>query len=207
VQPGAGGSVGCAVRGAGSFVGVSAAEYRFEPVTPFRVTDLERFSRAHGKFRYCSCQRWRLPSAQYRAAGRDGRVAELDEAARAGRPLGMLAYLGPDVVGWCSIAPRDSFRAVLASRVIPALPGTGIWSVVCFFLAPRARRHGLLPPLLEAACAYAAQSGAAEVEAYPWPGGASYRFMGTRDLYLGAGFHDLPVPDGCRPVMRRTLRL
>jgi hypothetical protein len=29
--------------------------------------------------------------------------------------------------------------------------------------------------------------------------------MGTRDLYLGAGFRDVPVPDGRRPVMRRPL--
>ena len=189
----------------GSFIRVDRTPYRFEPVTPRTAGDLERFSRAHGKFRYCSCQRWRLPSAQYRDAGRDGRVASLDAAARAGQPLGMLAYLSDDVVGWCSVAPRHSYHAILASRVIPAVPGDDIWSVVCFFLAPNVRRRGLLPLLLEAACAYAGQSGAAALEAYPWPGGASYRFMGTRDLYLGAGFRDVPVPDGCRPVMRRPL--
>lgn len=96
---------------------------------------------------------------------------------------------------------------MLALRVIPSIPGDGIWSVVCFFLAAQVRRRGLLPLLLEAACRYAADSGAA-AEAYPWPGGASYRYMGTRDLYLGAGFRDVPVPvpAGCRPVMRRPLR-
>jgi hypothetical protein len=52
--------------------------------------------------------------------------------------------------------------------------------------------------------AVTAQRGA-DAEAYPWPGGASYRYMGTRDLYLAAGFHDLPVPPGYRPVMRRLL--
>ena len=190
---------------AGSFIWVDRTLYRFEPVTPRTAGDLARFSRAYGKFGYCSCQRWRMPSAQYRDAGRDGRAASLDGDARAGQPLGVLVYLDGDVVGWCSVAPRHSYHAVLASRVIPAVPGDGIWSVVCFFLAPSARRRGLPPLLLEAACAYAAESGAAAVEAYPWPGGASYRFMGTRDLYLGAGFRDVPVPDGCRPVMRRLL--
>jgi hypothetical protein len=108
-------------------------------------------------------------------------------------------------VGWCSFAPRDSYARVLASRLIPRLPGEDVWSVVCFFLAPQVRHRGLLPPLLESACAYAAQSGARIAEAYPWPGGASYRYMGTRDLYLAAGFHDTTVPDGYRSVMRRTL--
>jgi GNAT superfamily N-acetyltransferase len=184
---------------------VDSTPYRFMPVTPERVDDLERFSRAHGKFRYCSCMRWRMQSARYREAGRDGRIVALDEFARSGRPAGMLAYQGEDVVGWCSIAPRDSYRAIAASRVIPQTGEAGVWAVTCFFLAPAVRRSGLLSPLLEAACEYAARSGAAVAEAYPWPGGASYRFMGTRELYLRAGFHDVPGPDGYRPVMRRVL--
>ena len=179
--------------------------YRFEPVTAQRGADLAAFSRRHGRFGYCSCMRWRLPSAQFRKLGRDGRAAALGELASAGRPVGVLAYQGQDAVGWCSIAPREEYAAVLASRVIPRLPGEGVWSIVCFFLAPQVRRRGLLAPLLEAACAHADRSGARVIEAYPWPGGASYRYMGTRDLYLAAGFHDVPVQDGCRPVMRRTL--
>jgi GNAT superfamily N-acetyltransferase len=180
--------------------------YRFEAVTPQHGADLAAFSRAHGRFGYCSCMRWRLPSGQYRAAGRDGRAAVLNELVRAGVPVGVLAYRGERAVGWCSVAPRESYRAVLASRVIPQLPGAGVWSVACFFLAPQVRGSGLAARLLEAACGYAAQSGALIAEAYPWPGGASYRYMGTRELYLAAGFADVPVPQGCRPVMRRSLR-
>jgi GNAT superfamily N-acetyltransferase len=183
---------------------VDPMRYRFEPVTAHRRADLEAFSRDHGKFSYCSCMRWRLPSAQYQKIGRDGRAAALRELVAAGQPVGVLAYQGEHAVGWCSIAPRESYAAVLASRVIPRLPGEGVWSVVCFFLAPQVRRRGLLPPLLEAACAHAAQAGARVAEAYPWPGGASYRYMGTRDLYLAAGFRDVTVPGG-RPVMRRIL--
>jgi GNAT superfamily N-acetyltransferase len=182
-----------------------AGQYRFEAVTARLGSDLEAFSRAYGKFGYCSCMRWRLPSAQYRAVGRDGRAAALSELVQAGVPVGVLAYRGDRAVGWCSVAPRESYRAVLASRVIPQLPGAKVWSVACFFLAPSARGHGLAARLLETACAYAAQSGALIVEAYPWPGGASYRYMGTRELYRAAGFDDVPVPPGCRPVMRRSL--
>lgn len=180
-----------------------AAAYSFAPVTGERDADLAEFCQAYGKFGYCGCQRWRLPSGQYRALDRAGRTAALLAAARAGEPVGVLAYHGGRAVGWCSIAPRDSYRAITASRVIPHLPGEAVWSVACFFLAPEVRRQRLLPPLLAAACGYAAGSGATTVEAYPWPGGASYRWMGTRELYLAAGFHDVPVPEGARPVMRR----
>ena len=182
------------------------AQYRFEAVTAQHGAGLEAFSRAYGGFGYCSCMRWRLPSGQYRTLGRDGRAAALCELIQEGVPVGVLAYTGERAVGWCSVAPRDSYRAVLASRVIPPLPGAGVWSVACFFLAPQVRGEGLAARLLEAACAYAAQSGALIAEAYPWPGGASYRYMGTRELYLAAGVADVPVPQGCRPVMRRSLR-
>jgi GNAT superfamily N-acetyltransferase len=186
-------------------MGVGGTPYRCVPVTAQNLGDLEAFARAYGKFGYCSCMRWRLPSSAFRQAGRDERAAELAGLVRAGTPVGVLAYLDADVVGWCSVAPRQSYAALLASRTIPRVPGDGVWSVACFFLAPRVRGTGLMPVLLDAACEYAARSGARVVEAYPWPGGASYRFMGTRDLYLAAGFADVPVAEGCRPVVRRTV--
>jgi GNAT superfamily N-acetyltransferase len=180
---------------------------RILPVTPqATAADLERFSAAYGTFRWCSCQRWRLRSTPFREGGKQGRVAALAAQVAAGEPVGVLAYEdhdGGDPVGWCSIAPRESYAAVLASRVIPPLPGERVWSVVCFFIAPRARRRGLRPELLEAACGYAAQAGAAVIEAYPSPDGKAYRYMGTRELYRAAGFDEVPVPAGSRPVMRR----
>jgi len=176
---------------------------RFLPVTPATAGDLERFSAAYGTFRWCSCQRWRLRSTQFRQAGKEGRVAALAGQVRAGQPVGVLAYDGDDPVGWCSIAPRESYAAVLVSRVIPQVPGERVWSVVCFFIAPRARHQGLRRKLLDAACDYAAEAGAEVIEAYPSPDGRAYRYMGTRELYRAAGFEEVPVPPGRRPVMRR----
>ena len=179
---------------------------RFRPVTPATAGDLERFSAAYGTFRWCSCQRWRLRSTPFREAGKEGRVAALAGQVAAGEPVGVLAYDGDEAtepVGWCSIAPRESYAAVLASRVIPQLPGERVWSVVCFFVAPRARRRGLRTELLDAARGYAAGSGAAVIEAYPSPDGKAYRYMGTRELYRAAGFEEVPGPPASRPVMRR----
>jgi len=182
---------------------------RFRPVTPATAGDLERFSAAYGTFRWCSCQRWRLRSTPFREAGKEGRVAALAGRVAAGEPVGVLAYDGDEAgqgegpVGWCSVAPRESYAAILASRVIPQLPGERVWSVVCFFVAPRARRRGLRTELLDAACGYAAQAGAAVIEAYPSPDGKAYRYMGTRELYRAAGFEEVPVPPERRPVMRR----
>ena len=160
---------------------------------------------AYGTFRWCSCQRWRMRSTPFREAGKEGRVAALAGQIAAGEPVGVLAYddEGDGPVGWCSIAPRESYAAVLASRVIPQVPGERVWSVACFFIAPRARHQGLTRKLLDAACGYAAQADAAVIEAYPSPDGKSYRYMGTRDLYRSAGFEEVAGPPGGRSVMRR----
>jgi GNAT superfamily N-acetyltransferase len=177
----------------------------FAPVTPATAGELERFSAAQGTFRWCSCLRWRLRSAPFRDSTKEERVAALAGRVRDGEPVGVLAYVGAEPVGWCSIAPRESYQAVLASRVIPRLPGERVWSVVCFFVASRARRRGLQARLLDAACQYAAGAGASVIEAYPSPNGKSYRYMGTRELYRQAGFEEIPAPDSSRPVMRKDL--
>ena len=184
---------------------------RFLPVTQATAGDLERFSTAYGTFRWCSCQRWRLRSTPFREAGKEGRVAALAGQVSTGEPVGVLAYDADEgcdrdePVGWCSIAPRESYAAVLASRVIPQVPGERVWSVVCFFIAPRARHRGLRPDLLDAACGYAAEAGAAVIEAYPSPDGKAYRYMGTRELYRAAGFEEVAGPAEGRPVMRRPV--
>ena len=177
-------------------------------MTQATVGDLERFSGSYGTFRWCSCQRWRLRSTPFREAGKEGRVAALAGQVAAGQPVGVLAYDDDEddgAVGWCSIAPRESYAAVLASRVIPQVPGERVWSVVCFFIAPRARRRGLRQKLLDAACGYAAEAGATVIEAYPSPDGKAYRYMGTRELYRAAGFDEVPGPAQGRPVMRRPV--
>jgi GNAT superfamily N-acetyltransferase len=185
------------------------AEYRagvrFQPVTPARREDLERFAAGHGKFRHCSCMRWRMPSGEYTKSSPTRRGAALGDLVAANQPVGVLAYDGDEPVGWCSIAPREQYAAVERSRSISTVDGDRIWAVVCFFIDAGARGTGVQEGLLDAALKYAKRRGARIVEAYPWPGGASYFFMGTPELYEKAGFQAVEVPKGSRPVMRKKL--
>jgi len=115
----------------------------FHPVTPERLDDLARFSEAHGKFRYCSCMRWRLTSSQYRQSTKESRIQGLDDLVREGTPIGVLAYDGDRPIGWCSIAPRESYGALERFKGLPRLDDAPVWSVVCFFVDARARKDGL----------------------------------------------------------------
>jgi GNAT superfamily N-acetyltransferase len=165
--------------------------------------DLDRFSRQHGKFRYCSCMRWRLTSAQYQCSTKPDRIAALDELVRQHIPVGILAYIHNEPVGWCSAAPRESFAALERFRALPRLDSAPVWSIVCFFVSSRVRRRGITLELLRAAVAYASSMGAAIVEGYPVePGPRLYTYMGAPSTFLAAGFTDVTPPGYTRTIMR-----
>ncbi len=181
-------------------------ELRFRPVAAERLADLTEFSQCHGKFRYCSCMRWRLTSSEFRRSTKDERVACLEELVRAGTPVGILAYSGSTPVGWCSVAPRECYAALERSRVLPRIDDLPVWSVVCLFVDRHSRRQGLTCRLLQAAVDYARGQGAPAVEGYPVaPGSASYTYMGTPETYRRAGFVDVTPVGLKRKVMRYDL--
>jgi GNAT superfamily N-acetyltransferase len=53
-------------------------QLHFRPVTEERLHDLAQFSAQHGKFRYCSCMRWRLTSTEFRRSTNEERIAALE---------------------------------------------------------------------------------------------------------------------------------
>ncbi len=181
--------------------------FEFLPVTAGRSADLERFSQRHGTFRYCSCMRWRLTSAEFRASTKESRAEGLAALVRAGAPVGVLAHDDGEPVGWCSIAPRTGYPALERSRVLARVDDAVVWSVVCFFVDSAVRRRGLSLGLLRAAVGYAAEAGAGIVEGYPVePGPRSYTWMGSPATFLAAGFRDVTPPGRRRTVMRCTVR-
>ncbi len=173
------------------------------PVTSDRLADLRRFSERHGKFRYCSCMRWRMRSSQYASASKESRVAELERLVCAGTPVGVLAYAGGNPVGWCSIAPRETYEALERYRALPRLDDCPLWSVTCFFVDRHFRRQGTTLALLIAAVDYAGSQGAVVIEGYPVaPDGKLYTYMGSPATFREAGFRDVTPAGQTRLVMR-----
>jgi hypothetical protein len=80
---------------------------------------------------------------------------------------GVLVYVDDVVAGWCSIAPRASYRRLLNSRTIPIVDERDAWCAVCFVVRAGYRKHGLLHELLAGAVHHAAAHGAEVVEGYP----------------------------------------
>jgi GNAT superfamily N-acetyltransferase len=147
--------------------------------------------------------RWRVTSADYQRSTTESRAATLEELVRKGTPVGVIAYVDGDPVGWCSIAPRDTYAALERSQALPRVDDAPVWSVVCFFVARRVRRQGLTLGLLKAAVEYARSQGAEIVEGYPVePGSRLYTYMGSPSTFRRAGFHDVTPAGWARRVLR-----
>ena len=138
-----------------------------------------------------------------------------DECATEPGP-GVLVYVDDVVAGWCSVAPRASYRRLLNSRTIPILDDRDAWVAVCFVVRAGYRRHGLMHRLLEGAVEHAATSGAELVEGYPVVTGGGRvdvisGYVGTVGLFEQAGFERAAPTKGRsggqpRWVMRKSLR-
>ncbi|MEO8094225.1 MAG: GNAT family N-acetyltransferase [Pseudolysinimonas sp.] len=138
-----------------------------------------------------------------------------DECSREPGP-GVLAYVDGEVAGWCSIAPRSSYRRLMNSRTIPFLDDRDAWVAVCFVVRPRFRGRGIMNALLDGAVKHARAHGAAVVEGYPiesdTPGKVDLisGYVGTTRLFERAGFTRVAEASAhsggrVRWIMRREL--
>jgi GNAT superfamily N-acetyltransferase len=121
---------------------------------------------------------WCMSYRDSRLSNEERPLYMADECSREPGP-GVLAYVDGEVAGWCSIAPRSSYRRLMNSRTIPFLDAAGAgpggttveaadaWVAVCFVVRPKFRRQGLMNVLLEGAVEHARAHGAAVVEGYP----------------------------------------
>jgi GNAT superfamily N-acetyltransferase len=106
---------------------------------------------------------------------------------------GVLAFADGGVAGWCSIAPKATYRALVNSRTIPHVDDADAWSAACFVVRPGFRRRGLMHELLDGAVEHARANGASVIEGYPIePDGdrvdQTSAYVGTVRLFEAHGF-------------------
>ena len=174
------------------------AGIRFIEVTRQTRDRFEALFEQPGAPKYCWCTAWRHSSREHIQNDEKKRMmlARIDE----GTPVGILAELGDKLVGWCSVAPRETYRKLSRDQDDRE---TGVWSIVCFYVPRALRGGGLASTLLDAAIDHAFAKGARIVEAYPVDQASpSYSFMGFRDMFLARGFHETGMAGSRRHVMR-----
>ncbi len=178
-------------------------EISYRPVTSKNLPDLVHFSGCHGKFAYCSCMRWRMKSTVYQKSSKEARASKLEQLVKESVPVGVLAYYGADPVGWCSVAPRETYEALERYKALPRIDDAQVWSVVCFFVDRRFRHQQLTLGLLAAALDYARSQGVKIVEAYPVePEARLYTYMGSPKTFEKTGFQEVTPTGQPRRIMR-----
>lgn len=154
----------------------------------------------------CWCQFWHLRGNAYF----DGHGAEnrrrLEAEVRGGEAPGLLAYVDDVPVGWCRLGARESFERLEHSRKLARVDDQDVWSVVCFYVHPSAKRNGVAAALLDTAIDRATVAGAPILEGYAVREGHMNidAYTGYLPMFLEAGF-EVIRDAGRRTLVRRRL--
>ena len=133
----------------------------------------------------CYCMARLTPDHESRT--RDQNRASRSELIRSARANGLVAYRLGRVVGWCHAAPKNELLSVPEGSV-----GEAVGAIVCFVVAPDARRQGIATALLGAAVEHLRERGMTAAEASPRTADAGAApqalYVGPKAMYLRAGF-------------------
>ncbi len=183
----------------------------FHPLTLARWKDFEARSGERGACGGCWCMFPRLRRTDFQRQKGAANKKAMRRIVQSGPPPGLVAYADGQPVGWCALAPRETYPVLANSRILKPVDGRPVWSVVCFFVAKPYRRRGLSVRLLDAAANYARKQGARIVEGYPVEPKTEARspdvfvWTGLASAFRKAGFEEAVRRSPTRPIMRREL--
>jgi ribosomal protein S18 acetylase RimI-like enzyme len=184
------------------------------PLTPGRWRDLQRLFESKGCSiaRGCWCMYYRETGRQVvpaRTTLAELRRKRLQALCEQGPPPGLLAYAGPEPVGWVTLGPREQFLKLAKSVVMKPVDDQPVWSIVCFVVRPDYRHRGVASALLRGAIDYAGKRGATLLEAYAVDkkerSHDDWLWHGTKSMYDKAGFIEVARRRPQRPVMRLSV--
>ena len=159
------------------------------PVTNDNWKDFVRLFETKGSPHHCWCTAYRVRDAG--SLGKSAKKGHMAMLVDNGTPIGVLAYDAEEPVGWCSIAPRETYVRLEKSRTMPRAtpPATSTWAILCFFVPRSRRQQGVTQALVGGAVAYAKEHGAKVVEGYPFDTmGISSIHRGHSRVFEKAGF-------------------
>ena len=161
----------------------------------------------------CWCMAWRRPGREWERHRGTSNKRAFKRLVVAGEAHGVIARVGDEVVGWCSLGPRADFRSLETKRSLRTDWDETTWSVTCFFIARGWRGRGIARKLLAEAVVHARRCGARRLEGYPAPLPASgeplsatFAWTGVPRLFESQGFRALEDVPGKRPIYVRRLR-
>ena len=165
-------------------------------------SDFSTLFSSKGAPHYCWCLLWRPACKEMNKADQNYKGNCIRQFVDRSIPIGLLVYCNAQPVGWCSVAPRTTFRKLGGDESLQ-----NVWSITCFYLARAHRGKNLTRLLISHAKKYAKSNGARYLEAFPVSRDSpSYRFMGLVPTFEKAGFTFLKYAGTRRQVMIYDLK-
>lgn len=153
---------------------------------------------------------WRVTRSQFAKQKGAGNRRALKKLVESGEVPGLLAYADGEPIGWCSVAPRETYPVLERSRTLKRVDDAPVWSVACFFVAKPYRRKGVTVELLRAAVEYARKHSARHIEGYPVEPMKDampdvFAWTGLASAFRKAGFVEVLRRSKGRPIMRHDV--
>ncbi|HEY5788843.1 MAG TPA: GNAT family N-acetyltransferase [Microlunatus sp.] len=184
------------------------------PVGPGALADLSDLFHSSQNTRHCWCMAFCTTRTQlalgWFGGGNRRRFAALTAAPV---PMGVLATVDDEPVGWAACGPRSRYLAATdPTNTLTAVMQRGedgrVWLVPCLFVRPGHRGAGITYALVRAAVTLAADHHAVAIEGWPVTGPdprPGEEFMGREKVFADLGFNVLDRPSPTRVIMRRDL--
>ena len=186
-----------------------------QPVGPGELADLADLFDSQRATRRCWCMAFCATRAQFAAGwfggGNQRRFTAMANATAT--PMGILASVAGEPVGWCACGPRSRYAAALSPRN-PIMRDRDdaedetVWLVPCLFVRPGHREQGITYALVPAAVELARREGAVAIEGWPRAGSARHdadAFLGREKMFAELGFRCVRTPSPERVIMRLEL--
>lgn len=180
------------------------------PLTPANWQDFASLCAAMGSNRSCWCMWWRDDGVR---SGGPARNRAHTLVGQSSRPVGLIAYVGSDPVGWVAVGPRSDYPRLNRGRdTAPVDDNPDTWVIPCFFVREEYRGQGVATALLDGAVNHAGEQGALVVEGIPSDPATRRRsptasYTGVTGMFERAGFVECArrTPKG-RVLMRKELQ-
>ena len=181
------------------------------PLTFDRWKDFEKLFGTNGACGGCWCMYWMMRRKEYDEKRKTSKTkTAMKNFIKKGSVPGLIAYDGNEPVGWIAVQPRENYPVLANSRILKPLDNKPVWSVTCFFILKKFRRHGITVELLNAAKKYVRKKGGKIIEGYPTDTEkdqpAPFVYTGLFSAFVKAKFKEEARRSEKRPIMRYYMR-